>query len=97
MYGRAANLFKMAKKWKEAGNTFTKIAGIHDMVGFMGVSLMAYRGGYFWCMFKNILCRRLFLTAYCTGVSFTKQGIKAKDRYLTCEKAESFCKSANKK
>lgn len=33
MYGRAANLFKMAKKWKEAGNTFTKIAGIHDMAG----------------------------------------------------------------
>jgi len=29
MYGRAANLFKMAKKWKQAGDTFTTIANIH--------------------------------------------------------------------
>ena len=29
MYGRAANLFKMAKKWGDAGNTFTTIANIH--------------------------------------------------------------------
>ena len=28
MLGRAANLYKMAKKWDEAGNTFTKVANV---------------------------------------------------------------------
>merc|ERR1712083_88225 len=31
--GRAANLFKMAKKWNEAGNTFCKIANHHISQG----------------------------------------------------------------
>jgi len=29
MYGRAANLYKMAKKWAKAGDTFTTIADLH--------------------------------------------------------------------
>jgi len=33
MYARAANLFKMAKKWGAAGNTFTTIAGLHVKAG----------------------------------------------------------------
>ncbi len=33
MYGRAANLYKMAKKWGKAGQTFTKIAERHLQVG----------------------------------------------------------------
>jgi len=33
MLGRAANLFKMAKKWNEAGNTFCKIANHHISQG----------------------------------------------------------------
>jgi hypothetical protein len=33
MYGRAANLYKMAKKWAKAGHTFTKIAERHLQVG----------------------------------------------------------------
>jgi len=33
MYGRAANLYKMAKKWGQAGKTFTLIAEIHDRGG----------------------------------------------------------------
>ena len=33
MFGRAANLFKMAKKWGKAGQTFTKIADRHLQVG----------------------------------------------------------------
>ena len=32
MLGRAANMFKMAKKWSQAGNTFTKIANHHVKV-----------------------------------------------------------------
>ncbi len=32
MYGRAANLYKMAKKWAKAGHTFTKIAQRHLQV-----------------------------------------------------------------
>ncbi len=32
MYGRAANLYKMAKKWAKAGHTFTKIAERHLQV-----------------------------------------------------------------
>jgi hypothetical protein len=34
MYGRAANLFKMAKKWSKAGQTFSKIAERHLQVIF---------------------------------------------------------------
>jgi len=33
MLGRAANMFKMAKKWSQAGNTFTKIANHHAKEG----------------------------------------------------------------
>jgi len=33
MLGRAANMFKMAKKWSQAGNTFTKIANHHVKEG----------------------------------------------------------------
>ena len=33
MLGRAANLFKMAKKWSEAGKTFCKIANHHISEG----------------------------------------------------------------
>ena len=33
MYGRAANLFKMAKKWSQAGNTFSTIAKHHVKAG----------------------------------------------------------------
>ena len=33
MYGRAANLFKMAKKWSQAGNTFATIAKHHVKAG----------------------------------------------------------------
>ena len=29
MLGRAANLFKMAKNWDEAGKTFCRIANVH--------------------------------------------------------------------
>jgi len=32
-YGRAANLFKMAKKWVQAGNTFVTIAQHHAKLG----------------------------------------------------------------
>jgi alpha-soluble NSF attachment protein len=32
-YGRAANLFKMAKKWGQAGNTFCTIANHHSKAG----------------------------------------------------------------
>jgi alpha-soluble NSF attachment protein len=32
MFGRAANLFKMAKKWSKAGQTFSKIADRHLQV-----------------------------------------------------------------
>ena len=42
MYGRAANLFKMAKKWKQAGDTFTKIAGIQDGVSKLECSIYKY-------------------------------------------------------
>ena len=33
MYARAANLFKMAKKWGQAGNTFNTIAQHHVKAG----------------------------------------------------------------
>eukprot|EP00088_Acartia_fossae_P041758 TRINITY_DN43692_c0_g1_i1.p1 TRINITY_DN43692_c0_g1~~TRINITY_DN43692_c0_g1_i1.p1 ORF type:complete len:293 (+),score=72.65 TRINITY_DN43692_c0_g1_i1:126-881(+) len=33
MFARAANLFKMAKKWSDAGKTFTRIAEIHKKNG----------------------------------------------------------------
>ena len=32
MFSRAANLFKMAKKWGDAGKTFTRIADLHKKV-----------------------------------------------------------------
>jgi alpha-soluble NSF attachment protein len=32
-YGRAANLFKMAKKWAQAGNTFITVAQHHAKLG----------------------------------------------------------------
>ena len=32
MLGKAANMFKMSKKWGQAGNTFTKIANHHAKV-----------------------------------------------------------------
>ena len=32
-YGRAANLFKMAKKWGQAGQTFVTIATHHSKLG----------------------------------------------------------------
>ena len=32
-YGRAGNLFKMAKKWSQAGNTFVTIAQHHAKLG----------------------------------------------------------------
>ena len=35
MYSRAANLFKMAKKWGDAGKTFTSIAELHFKVHFI--------------------------------------------------------------
>ena len=33
MYGRAGNLFKMAKKWSAAGNTFVTLASHHVKAG----------------------------------------------------------------
>ena len=33
MYGRAANLYKMAKKWSKAGQTFVSIATHHAKLG----------------------------------------------------------------
>ena len=32
-YGRAANLFKMAKKWSQAGQTFVTVATHHSKLG----------------------------------------------------------------
>ena len=32
-YGRAANLFKMAKKWSQAGQTFVTVAQYHGKLG----------------------------------------------------------------
>ena len=32
-YGRAANLYKMAKKWSQAGQTFVTIATYHSKIG----------------------------------------------------------------
>ena len=32
-YGRAANLFKMAKKWSQAGQTFVTVATHHAKLG----------------------------------------------------------------
>ena len=32
-YGRAANLYKMAKKWTEAGRTFSTVASHHSKLG----------------------------------------------------------------
>ena len=32
-YGRAGNLFKMAKKWAQAGNTFVTVAQHHAKLG----------------------------------------------------------------
>lgn len=32
-YGRAANLFKMAKKWNQAGQTFVTVATHHSKLG----------------------------------------------------------------
>ena len=32
MLGKAANMFKMSKKWGQAGNTFMKIANHHAKV-----------------------------------------------------------------
>ena len=32
-YGRAANLFKMAKKWNQAGQTFVTLAQHHAKLG----------------------------------------------------------------
>ena len=48
MLGRAANMFKMAKKWSQAGNTFTKIANHHAKVRSAGKSeeiISSYSGG----------------------------------------------------
>jgi len=48
MLGRAANMFKMAKKWSQAGNTFTKIANHHAKVRSAGKSeelIGTYSGG----------------------------------------------------
>lgn len=33
MFGRAANLFKMAKKWSAAGNTFVTLANYNLKAG----------------------------------------------------------------
>ena len=33
MYGRAANLYKMAKKWSKAGQTFVTVATHHAKLG----------------------------------------------------------------
>ena len=33
LLGRAANLYKMAKKWDEAGQTFTRVAEVHYAAG----------------------------------------------------------------
>ena len=37
-YGRAANMYKMAKKWSAAGNTFCTIANHHVKVGNVSIS-----------------------------------------------------------
>ena len=36
-YGRAANMYKMAKKWSAAGNTFCTIANHHVKVGNVSI------------------------------------------------------------
>ena len=33
LYGRAANLYKMAKKWSKAGQTFVNVANHHAKLG----------------------------------------------------------------
>ncbi len=42
LYGRAGNLFKMAKKWGSAGNTFVTLAQHHVKLGNKHDAATAY-------------------------------------------------------
>jgi alpha-soluble NSF attachment protein len=100
MYNQAANLFKMAKNFKEAGDVFKKTTSVHQQLGSPHDAATAYINAsncYRQCndMDQCVQCLELAAGIYTNMGKFSQAAKTMKDAAELFEKQENFEKAAH--